>query len=120
MVLPAEVLPRRLEILHLVSACLEKGGYVLGDRDNRPTVQESNSIVKWTDARSGVPVSVLLADDASCQQGYQVTVFLKLFLRQNEEWRAPLRQVIAKLRKDSILNAHGRDAVVGARLKTAP
>ena len=58
MVLPAEVLPRRLEILHLVSACLEKGGYALGDRDNRPVVQESNSTVKWTDARSRVPVNV--------------------------------------------------------------
>ena len=120
MVLPAEVLPRRLEILHLVSACLEKGGYALGDRDNRPIVQESNSTVKWIDVRSGLPVSVLLADDASCQQSLQATVFLKLFLREHGQWQAPLCQVITRLRQDGILNAHGRDAVVGARLKTAP
>ena len=75
MVLPAEVLPRRLDILHRVSACLENGRYALGDRDNRPVVQESNSTVKWTDARSRVPASVLLADGASCRQGIQVTAF---------------------------------------------
>ena len=83
-----------------------------------PVHQIANQTLKWTTA-NGVDASLLVTDDAGLRDAMEANEVVQRFFSTHEPWREPTRRVLTELRKDKLLNTHGRDGEgVGQKLKT--
>ena len=80
--------------------------------------QIANRALKWTTA-NGVDASLLVIDAAGVRDAMVASELVQSYFSAHESWREPTRRVLTALRKDAVLNPHGRDGGgVGQNLKT--
>ena len=116
---PPYVMSRVSEVLRLLGAHLEANGCAASGR-NAPTLQFENKTLKWTDSITSLPVSLLLCAAEHVEEAIAATQSLAAFFEHHTACQSAMHALIKRLREASVLNSHGRVAVVGSSLKTAP